>query len=87
MLNQFQDTWLPRILFYATLALAVFLILLVLAAPLLVAWRVGHSPLIDVFAEDVAVRRTALGAAVGLAVTAYLCFRPKPESQQPPAEA
>jgi len=85
MLSRFQDIWLPRILFYATLAMAAFLIVLVVAAPFLV--RLRHDALLDLFADDVAVRRTALGAAIGLVVTAYLCFRPKPKAQEPSAEA
>lgn len=74
------------LLHYLTLALAVALGLLVLAAPLLT-----DSPGADwaglvlyLFASDTALRRTTLAAAVGLWVTAVVFFRlPRPEWERP----
>jgi hypothetical protein len=70
---------LPRLLFCLTAGLALALGGLVLLAP----WLDGEgSPpdgwprLVAVFARDVAVRRTASAAAVGLLVTALVFFRP-----------
>jgi hypothetical protein len=59
------------------LLIAGLLILMVIIAPGLhnkVAWRAG-SRLVALFAEDQAVRRTALASGVGLIVTARVFFR------------
>lgn len=65
---------LQRLLFFATLALAAALALLVPTAPLLHAAQ--PDSVLHLFAEDVVVRRTALASALGLAVTAFVFFRP-----------
>jgi ABC-type uncharacterized transport system permease subunit len=74
MWNRLRDFWLPRFLYFSTLLLAAALAGVVLAAPFL---SVDKQPgLLSLFAGDVIVRRTALASAVGLAVTAYVFFRP-----------
>lgn len=66
------------LLFGLNLLLAVSLVTLVLLAPLLHAqaatWT-GWSRLLLLFDQDAAVRRTALAAAAGLVVTAWVFFR------------
>lgn len=82
------ETWLRRLLFFATLGGAACLALFVLVvAPLLVYWGVSDAPLVQLFADETTVRRTSLGAAVGLALTAYFCFRRKPKPTEPPPPA
>jgi hypothetical protein len=74
MWDHLRDFWMPRLLFVATLALAAVLALAVVAGPSL-AEKNQHG-LLGLFAGDVIVRRTALASSVGLAVTAYVFFRP-----------
>jgi hypothetical protein len=80
------DVWLPRMLFVLSLGLA-----LVLAGAALVAPWLGpeiEHPLTALYAHDVTVRRVSLFSAVGLAVTAFVFFRPKPTptaDKKPPA--
>jgi hypothetical protein len=78
---------LSRLLFYVTLLGAGALALFVLIAPLLVSWNVADARLVQLYADDTTVRRTSLGAAVGLAVTAYFCFRPKRQAPEPEKKA
>jgi hypothetical protein len=73
-----RGPWLPRLLFRLTTGLAALLLLAVVLAPWLdggAARPRGWWRLVAVFARDAAVRRTAVGAAVGLLVTACVCFR------------
>lgn len=71
---------LPGVLFCFTQTAAIILIALVFLAPLL---NNGEEPtagwrrLLGLFAGDVAVRRTAVASAIGLAVTANVFFRPR----------
>jgi hypothetical protein len=69
--------WLPPLLFRLTLALALILAALVAVTPLLDPGtslpRGGR--MLALFARDLAVRRTALASAAGLAVTAWVFFR------------
>src|SRR5262249_13039213 len=74
MWERFRDFWLPRLLFVTTLGFAIALALAVFLAPL-VTDASSHS-LLALFAQDVVVRRTALASAAGLAVTAFVFFRP-----------
>ncbi|MCI0639433.1 MAG: hypothetical protein L0Y72_01985 [Gemmataceae bacterium] len=63
-----------RFLYFATLAIALTLAAAVVLAPL---WPDGNIPaLVSVFARDAIVRQTALASSVGLAVTAFVFFRP-----------
>jgi hypothetical protein len=74
-----RPTLLPSLLFCLTAGLALAMGSLVLLAPWLDAARRqadGWSWLVAVFAQDVAVRRTATAAAAGLLVTAFVFFRP-----------
>jgi hypothetical protein len=66
----------PGWLFLITLGTAMGLGLVVLLAPLLDA---DEGPrLVALFARDWALRRTALAAAAGLVVTAFVFFAPRP---------
>jgi hypothetical protein len=86
-----HGSWLPRLLFLLTLGLAGSLVLMLIFAP----WLDAGSPrphswdrLLAVFARDLVVRRTAVGAAVGLLVTAFVCFRQpaaKPRASKAPS--
>ncbi|MBI3411331.1 MAG: hypothetical protein HY040_23600 [Planctomycetes bacterium] len=77
MFERLREYWLPCALFLATLGSAGALAGLVAIAPLLTFEGKPFSKLIGLFANDFVVRRTAIGAAVGLAVTAFVFFRPK----------
>lgn len=63
-----------RMLFYGTLGLAASLAVLVLVAPVL--GSEDEHRLLAMFAQDSTVRKTALASALGLAVTAFVFFRP-----------
>lgn len=77
-----------RLLFYVTLASALALGMVVMLAPVLI--EDDDNRLLEVFARDSAVRRTALASALGLAVTAFVFFKPglflgkKSRSRRPP---
>jgi len=65
-----------RRLFALTLGLAGLLVAVVALAPL----AGDDAPrVVALFGQDVAVRRVALVAALGLAVTAFVFFAPPPE--------
>ena len=77
-----------RLLFWLNLAVAFVLIALVLLCPLVdnaVESPDGPARLIALFARDGTLRRTALVSALGLAVTALLCFRSPGGRRGPPA--
>ncbi len=77
----------PGVLFVLCLVLAAGLAGLVAAAPWLDAGEPADGPVgrtLALFARDAVVRRTALAAAVGLAATAVIFFRP-PYSRPPRA--
>jgi hypothetical protein len=74
MWDQFRNTWLPCSLFAATLASAAALVAAVAAGPWMIE-RWTH-PLLELFANDTTVRRTALASALALVVTAFVFFRP-----------
>jgi hypothetical protein len=75
-----RSFWLPWFLRWFFLALAGFLIILILACPFLDDGRetpnYGQS-LLTAFANDRAVRRTAIASSLGLVVTALVFFRPQ----------
>jgi len=78
---------LTKLLFRLVVGLACALFLIVALAP----WVVGSPPADDssrflaTFAHDVVVRRTAVGAGIGLLVTAFVFFRnPGRPSSGPP---
>jgi hypothetical protein len=73
-----DQPWVPWLLFRLTVGLAVALLLAVVLAP----WIDEGAPhphgwprLLALFARDAVVRRTAIGAGVGLLGTAFVCFR------------
>lgn len=72
------ETCLRRLLFLATLAVAGLLAMTVLLAPLVDPVLIPEpwaSRLLQIFASDAMVRRTAVVSAVGLMVTACVFFR------------
>jgi hypothetical protein len=82
MLDRVRDHWLPWMLCRFFLLVAGLLILLVLACPFLDNGRgnsVRRQNLVTAFARDLAVRRTDIASALGLAATAWIFFRPKTE--------
>jgi hypothetical protein len=83
MFERLRYHWLPWALCRFCLLLSGILVLLVLASPIFddgrPAPRRGHR-LVAVFARDLALRRTAVAGAVGLAVTAWIFFRPEEKS-------
>ncbi len=67
-----------RLLFMVTVILAIALTALVILAPWLDGIvGPGWDRLLEVFARDTLVRRTALASAAGLLVTALVFFRPR----------
>jgi hypothetical protein len=87
MLERLRETWLPRLLFVLTAAVALGLLLAVLVAPCLDA-AADDLGLVELFARDAVVRRTAVASGLGLLVTAFVFFRPAPpeEPEQPPPQ-
>jgi hypothetical protein len=71
-----------RLLFFLTLGVALLLVLLVVLAPWAREQFAGRQRLLVLFADDVPVRRTALGCAAGLVVTAMVFFRSRPGQQR-----
>jgi hypothetical protein len=66
----------PRMLFGLALAVSVGLLVLIVLAPLLRgAAFIETSRLLDVFAHDATLRRTAIAVAIGLLATACIFFR------------
>jgi hypothetical protein len=55
------------------------LLLLVVLAPLLVDLDIT-IPRLGLFASDIVVRRSAIAGSIGLIVTAFVFFRPRPQS-------
>ncbi len=74
-----QRPWLPLLLFWLSAAIALALVMLVLIAPYLQTPDQvrGKSDLLSLFAYDITVRRTCLASALGLFVTALVCFQPQ----------
>jgi hypothetical protein len=75
-------------MFRGTCGLAGLLVTAVVLAPWLHGWAEGGGSwarLMELFANDAAVRRTSLAAAAGLVVTAYVFFGPPapPASPKP----
>jgi len=72
---------LNRLLFLATLTLAIALATLVVVAPWLESDKAlagdYRARVISLFAGDSVVRRTALASSAGLLATAFVFFRPK----------
>jgi hypothetical protein len=80
--------WIPLSLFILTQLAAVVLFALVILSPWLdnklggsAAWRTALA----LFAHDGTLRRTALASAGALAITAYICFRPRGLVRWPPS--
>lgn len=79
MSRRLSPHWLPRTLWGLTLSTATTLVGLVVLSPLVagkVLPRTGAERVLQLFARDPLVRRTALASALGLAVTASVFFRP-----------
>jgi hypothetical protein len=75
MWDRLRNVWLPRFCFAIAFALSLALAGAVVVAPLLVPEE-GPPPLLELFAQDLTVRRTALASAGCLFVTACVFFRP-----------
>jgi hypothetical protein len=76
MWERLRTFWLPRALFLGTLCCATGLAVAVGAAPWMATQMTRPNRAVHLFAEDLAVRRTALASSIGLAVTAFVFFRP-----------
>jgi hypothetical protein len=81
MWDRLRYTWLPMLCLLAALAVAVALVAAVVVSPWLLP---EQSPprLLELFALDGTVRRTALASAAGLVVTAFVFFRPRTRSKK-----
>jgi hypothetical protein len=80
--------WVPRILFWSCIGVAVVLMILVMLAPLLASGGRelhGWRRLLALFGHDAALRRTSLASAIGLSVTGCIFFRvpARPRSRGP----
>lgn len=64
-----------KFLFGVTMAIALGLGGAVTVAPTFFRPDTGQHRLLEIYAEDLAVRRTSLACALGLAVTAFIFFR------------
>ncbi|MBX9678181.1 MAG: hypothetical protein K2X38_05405 [Gemmataceae bacterium] len=64
-----------KLLFGVTMAVALGLGGAVTVAPTFFRPETGQHRLLEIYAEDLAVRRTSLACALGLAVTAFVFFR------------
>ncbi len=91
MFDRLRYYWLPRVRFVGTLGVAGGLALAVVGAPWVQAQLPRPAVAVRLFAEDAAVRQTAIASALGLAVTAFVFFRPpagppskKPSKNSPP---
>jgi hypothetical protein len=66
--------WLPRWLWWFSLALSILMVVVVVTAPL---FDYGEFPIVTVLANDTTARRTCLACALGLVTTAAIFFRPQ----------
>ncbi len=75
---------LPQLLFWLNCLCSVGLTGVVLGAPLVVQWTGGPEGQrwLQLFAEDVILRRVAITSALGLLVTGFVFFR-LPRRQEP----
>ena len=89
MANSTSAPWLLKLFFRLTVGLTTVLFLVVMLAPWLshgATPRDTWSLVLAAFARDAVVRRTTLGAGVGLLVTAFVFFRPpQSRSSTPPS--
>jgi hypothetical protein len=76
MWQELRDYWLPLMLYLATLSVAGLLLILILLLPFVACYLPFNHRVIELFTEDVTVRRTGCAGAVGLMVTAFVFFRP-----------
>ena len=85
MWDRLRNSWIPRCLFLATLAIAAAMVAAVIVCP----WLPDSLPIVPLFAADVTVRRTAMASSAALVATAFIFFRPtarpkKPSPNEPP---
>src|SRR5262245_49072645 len=76
MWQRIREYWIPKLLFTATMILGLTLIILVAGMPFVVDMLPPPLGPMTMFANDTTVRRSALAAAIGLIVTAFVFFRP-----------
>jgi hypothetical protein len=93
MFERLREVWLPRFFFLVTMLLAAGLAGGVFFASQVQTDAIEPRELgrvIQLFAHDTTVRKTALASAVGLVVTAFVFFRPgllaarRARNKQPP---
>jgi hypothetical protein len=87
MPNRLRNLWLPWFCFTLTVALALGLAVAVGCGPWLadaVDWPAAVQPVAALLAADALVRRTAVVSAAGLAVTAFVFFRPRRRPRSKP---
>lgn len=90
MFERIRNHLLPWVLFRFFVFVAGILMVMVIISPFLDDGR--RNPIrgyrwVAAFARDLAVRRTAIASSVGLAVTAWVFFRPRRESDVSAMEA
>jgi hypothetical protein len=77
-----------KFLFVVTMGIALGLGGAVTVSPTFYRPETGQHRLLEIYAEDLAVRRTSLACALGLAVTAFVFFRgTKPPISSPLPES
>ncbi len=84
-MDSFDGGWLPRAMFTITMGLALLLGTTVLVAPFVARWNMARgSQVMQLFAKDATLRKTAVASACGLAVTACVFFRsPRTARKEP----
>jgi len=79
MVRQLRWPWLPRVLRWLSLLVAAGLVAMVSLSPHLADTIPPHK-LLRLFAQDAVLRRSAIAAAIGLAVSAFIFFKSPPRS-------
>jgi len=76
MAERLRDYLLPACLFLLTLAVALGLVGLVWVSPWFLAGTADDPEFLTLCAHDGTVRQTLLASALGLAITAFVFFKP-----------
>jgi hypothetical protein len=82
MLQELRDYWLPLMLFCGAMLVAILLLAAVIVMPFVIEELPFTHPLLEMFAEDATVRRSAIAGAIGLIVSACVFFRPDPAARK-----
>jgi hypothetical protein len=87
-MGMFELEWLPRALFTITMGLALLLGTTVLVAPSVARMNTARgSQVVQLFAKDATLRKTALASALGLVATACVFFRTPRTARKVPESA